>query len=227
MKKRIMGIALAAVMGVVSMTGCGSGSDSKKDSTKVKVQTTLTDNGLWDDEMLVDGKVLKAPITSKTLNALGYEVSDNDKSNGDIDTEGVYMYAMNCVNKDTGVTIGTSALINNGNKTMDYASSFGSKDLEFYKLMFSGGDNEENDYNFEITKGITIGSTEDDVKNAFGEPDYVTYYDAYMYFENPNAVSDKSEPDCRESGYASFNFSDGKVSAITLSAKMNREISQQ
>ncbi|MFR4476550.1 MAG: hypothetical protein ACLT3Y_04630 [Ruminococcus callidus] len=114
--------------------------------------------------MLVDGKVLKAPITSKTLNALGYEVSDNDKSDGDIDTEGVYMYAMNCVNKDTGVTIGTSALINNGNKTMDYASSFGSKDLEFYKLMFSGGDNEENDYNFEITKGITIGSTEDDVK---------------------------------------------------------------
>ena len=69
MKKRIMGIALAAVMGVVSMTGCGSGSDSKKDSTKVKVQTTLTDNGLWDYEMLVDGKVLKAPITSKTLNA--------------------------------------------------------------------------------------------------------------------------------------------------------------
>ena len=118
-------------------------------------------------------------------------------------------------------------MINNGNKTMDYASSFGSKDLEFYKLMFSGGDNEENDYNFEITKGITIGSTEDDVKNAFGEPDYVTYYDAYMYFENPDAVSDKSEPDCRESGYASFNFSDGKVSAITLSAKMNREISQQ
>ena len=53
MKKRIMGIALAAVMGVVSMTGCGSGSDSKKDSTKVKVQTTLTDNGLWDYEMLV------------------------------------------------------------------------------------------------------------------------------------------------------------------------------
>ena len=30
MKKRIMGIALAAVMGVVSMTGCGSGSDSKR-----------------------------------------------------------------------------------------------------------------------------------------------------------------------------------------------------
>ena len=35
--------------------------------------------------------------------------------------------------------------------------------------MFSGGDNEESDYNFEITKGITIRSTEDDVKNAFGE----------------------------------------------------------
>ena len=101
---------------------------------------------------------------------------------------------MNCINKDTGVTIRTSALINNGDKTMDYASSFGTKDLEFYNLMFSGGDNEESDYNFEITKGITIGSTEDDVKNAFGEPDYVTYYDAYMYFENPDAVSDKSEP---------------------------------
>lgn len=30
MKRRIMGIALAAVMGAVSMTGCGSGSDNKK-----------------------------------------------------------------------------------------------------------------------------------------------------------------------------------------------------
>ena len=79
--------------------------------------------------MLVDGKVLKSPITSETLNALGYKVSDNDKGDGDIDTESVYMYAMNCINKDTGVTIRTSALINNGDKTMDYASSFGTKTL--------------------------------------------------------------------------------------------------
>lgn len=186
------------------------------------VQTELTNSGLWDGELLVNGKVIKMPITSKELTDLGYEISDDDKGDGDITTDQTFMYVFQCIDPTTNVSVNMGNLLNEGSSTLDYGEAYGTEDFVYYQMMFSGLDNEENEYSVEMSNGITIGSSAEDVVNAFGEPTKVTYYDAYIYIQDPDAVADKDDPYCKESAYVRFNMRDDRVTAITIGAKADR-----
>ena len=186
------------------------------------VQTELTNSGLWDGELLVNGKVIKMPITSKELTDLGYEISDDDKGDGDITTDQTFMYVFQCIDPTTNVSVNMGNLLNEGSSTLDYGEAYGTEDFVYYQMMFSGLDNEENEYSVEMSNGITIGSSAEDVVNAFGEPTKITYYDAYIYIQDPDAVADKDDPYCKESAYVRFNMRDDRVTAITIGAKADR-----
>lgn len=173
--------------------------DSKAESSEtdtdsqaeVDVPTELSNNGLWDCEMLVNGKVLKMPITSKTLSDLGYKAAESDKYNGEISPGTTYKFVFKSIDSDTGIILLPGSMVNKGDKELDYYEEYGTEDFVFYEMMFSGLENEGTDYSFEFTNGITIGSSPEDIVNAFGEPDYITSYDAYVYFETPDTVTEK------------------------------------
>ena len=203
--------------------------DSKAESSKTDtdsqaeadVPTELSNNGLWDCEMLVNGKVLKMPITSKTLSDLGYKAAESDKYNGEISPGTTYKFVFKSIDSDTGIILLPGSMVNKGDKELDYYEEYGTEDFVFYEMMFSGLENEGTDYSFEFTNGITIGSSPEDIVNAFGEPDYITSYDAYVYFETPDAVTDKKAFDTKESGFVRFNFRDNAVTAVTVGAKQD------
>lgn len=203
--------------------------DSKAESSEtdtdsqaeVDVPTELSNNGLWDYEMLVNGKVLKMPITSKTLSDLGYKAAESDKYNGEISPGTTYKFVFKSIDSDTGIILLPGSMVNKGDKELDYYEEYGTEDFVFYEMMFSGLENEGMDYSFEFTNGITIGSSPEDIVNAFGEPDYITSYDAYVYFETPDTVTDKKAFDTKESGFVRFNFRDNAVTAVTVGAKQD------
>ncbi|MCI6560302.1 MAG: hypothetical protein MR434_02655 [Ruminococcus sp.] len=203
--------------------------DSKAESSKTDtdsqaeadVPTELSNNGLWDCEMLVNGKVLKMPITSKTLSDLGYKAAESDKYNGEISPGTTYKFVFKSIDSDTGIILLPGSMVNKGDKELDYYEEYGTEDFVFYEMMFSGLENEGTDYSFEFTNGITIGSSPEDIVNAFGEPDYITSYDAYVYFETPDTVTDKKAFDTKESGFVRFNFRDNAVTAVTVGAKQD------
>lgn len=203
--------------------------DSKAESSEtdtdsqaeVDVPTELSNNGLWDCEMLVNGKVLKMPITSKTLSDLGYKAAESDKYNGEISPGTTYKFVFKSIDSDTGIILLPGSMVNKGDKELDYYEEYGTEDFVFYEMMFSGLENEGTDYSFEFTNGITIGSSPEDIVNAFGEPDYITSYDAYVYFETPDTVTDKKAFDTKESGFVRFNFRDNAVTAVTVGAKQD------
>lgn len=203
--------------------------DSKAESSEtdtdsqaeVDVPTELSNNGLWDYEMLVNGKVLKMPITSKTLSDLGYKAAESDKYNGEISPGTTYKFVFKSIDSDTGIILLPGSMVNKGDKELDYYEEYGTEDFVFYEMMFSGLENEGKDYSFEFTNGITIGSSPEDIVNAFGEPDYITSYDAYVYFETPDTVTDKKAFDTKESGFVRFNFRDNAVTAVTVGAKQD------
>lgn len=246
MKKIICASILTAIM-FGSLTGCGNSSSDKsssesksaetdvqselsdsdtdsqaeESSSEADVPTELSNNGLWDCEMLVNGKVLKMPITSKTLSDLGYKAAESDKYNGEISPGTTYKFVFKSVDSDTGTILLPGSLVNKGDKELDYYEEYGTEDFVFYDMMFSGLENEGTDYSFEFTNGITIGSSPEDIVNAFGEPDYITSYDAYVYFETPDTVTDKKAFDTKESGFVRFNFRDNAVTAVTVGAKQD------
>lgn len=243
MKRRIVSMAIASIVVIASMTGCGENSESstadEKNSSQatvseespnknsngetesgaeeVEIQTELTNQSLFDYEFLVNGQVLKLPITSKTLSQMGYEANEQDKSNGNIKLGTTHMYTFECINSETGVSISPSALNNTGDKDLDYYDNYGTEDFVFYQMMFSDAMNSGKNYDFEFTNGIKLNtSTAEDIINAFGEPDYIfTKYNDYVYFENPDAVTDKSDPNNHESGFVRFGLSEsGNLEAI-------------
>ena len=203
--------------------------DSKAESSKtdtdsqaeVDVPTELSNNGLWGCEMLVNGKVLKMPITSKTLSDLGYKAAESDKYNGEISPGTTYKFVFKSVDSDTGTILLPGSMVNKGDKELDYYEEYGTEDFVFYDMMFSGLENEGMDYSFEFTNGITIGSSPEDIVNAFGEPDYITSYDAYVYFETPDTVTDKKALDSKESSFVMFNIQNDIVVAVKIGAKQD------
>ncbi len=196
-------------------------SQAEESSSEADVPTELSNNGLWDCEMLVNGKVLKMPISSKTLSDLGYKAAESDKYNGEISPGTTYKFVFKSIDSDTGIILLPGSMVNNGDKELDYYEEYGTEDFVFYEMMFSGLENEGTDYSFEFTNGITIGSSPEDIVNAFGEPDYITSYDAYVYFETPDTVTDKKAFDTKESGFVRFNFRDNAVTAVTIGAKQD------
>ena len=248
MKKIICASILTAIM-LGSLTGCGNSSSDKSSSesksseadvqselsdakaessetdtdsqAEVDVPTELSNNGLWDYEMLVNGKVLKMPITSKTLSDLGYKAAESDKYNGEISPGTTYKFVFKSIDSDTGIILLPGSMVNKGDKELDYYEEYGTEDFVFYEMMFSGLENEGTDYSFEFTNGITIGSSPEDIVNAFGEPDYITSYDAYVYFETPDTVTDKKAFDTKESGFVMFNIQNDIVVAVKIGAKQD------
>ncbi len=246
MKKIICASILTAIM-LGSLTGCGNSSSDKsssesksseadvqselsdsdtdsqaeESSSEADVPTELSNNGLWDCEMLVNGKVLKMPITSKTLSDLGYKAAESDKYNGEISPGTTYKFVFKSVDSDTGTILLPGSMVNKGDKELDYYEEYGTEDFVFYDMMFSGLENEGMDYSFEFTNGITIGSSPEDIVNAFGEPDYITSYDAYVYFETPDTVTDKKALDSKESSFVMFNIQNDIVVAVKIGAKQD------
>ena len=246
MKKIICAAILTAIM-LGSLTGCGNSSSDKsssesksseadvqselsdsdtdsqaeESSSEADVPTELSNNGLWDCEMLVNGKVLKMPITSKTLSDLGYKAAESDKYNGEISPGTTYKFVFKSVDSDTGTILLPGSMVNKGDKELDYYEEYGTEDFVFYDMMFSGLENEGMDYSFEFTNGITIGSSPEDIVNAFGEPDYITSYDAYVYFETPDTVTDKKALDSKESSFVMFNIQNDIVVAVKIGAKQD------
>lgn len=246
MKKIICASILTAIMFGI-LTGCGNSSSDKsssesksaetdvqselsdsdtdsqaeESSSEADVPTELSNNGLWDCEMLVNGKVLKMPITSKTLSDLGYKAAESDKYNGEISPGTTYKFVFKSVDSDTGTILLPGSMVNKGDKELDYYEEYGTEDFVFYDMMFSGLENEGMDYSFEFTNGITIGSSPEDIVNAFGEPDYITSYDAYVYFETPDTVTDKKALDSKESSFVMFNIQNDIVVAVKIGAKQD------
>lgn len=191
------------------------------------IQTTLTNQSLFDYEFLINGEVLKLPIYTDELARMNYKAIEKPLDGGnEIDAFGFYIKDFACLNVKTGVQILPNVLTNSFDdcdRTYDYYRFYGTDWLKFNQLTFSHTLNAKIKYEFDFFKGIKPGiSTVDDVYSAFGKPSYASLENKqYIYLENPDEVTDKSNPDVRESGFVRFTFDDDNVVVdITISRKI-------
>lgn len=191
------------------------------------IQTTLTNQSLFDYEFLINGEVLKLPLYTDELARMNYKAIEKPLEGGnEIDASVFYMKDFVCLNVKTGVQLLPNALTNDfddWDRTYDYYRYYGTDLLKFNQLTFSHTLNARINYQFDFFKGIKPNiSTANDVYNAFGKPSYTSLeHRQYIYFETPDEVADRSNPDVRESGFVRFTFDENDVLVeITISRKV-------
>lgn len=191
------------------------------------IQTTLTNQSLFDYEFLINGEVLKLPIHTDVLARMNYKAVEKPLDGGNvIDACVFYMKDFMCLNVKTGVQLLPNALtsyFDDCDRTYDYYRYYGTDWLKYNQLTFSHTLNAKINYEFDFFKGIKPNiSTADDVFNAFGKPSYASLESRqYIYLESPDEVADRSNPDVRESGFVRFTFDDNNIlTEITISHKL-------
>lgn len=188
-----------------------------------RIQTRLTNHSLFDYEFLINGEVIKLPVSTKALVRMNYKAIQRELSEGNIISIATYyMSRFECINAGTGVRILPTALISYIDADVDFYRYYGSDDFEFNQLTFSHSMNSGIKYDFEFFKGIKPNiSRVCDILHAFGEPDFVSEDYTYTYLETPSAVTNKANPDVCESGFVSFKFDDdGILTDITISHRV-------
>lgn len=188
-----------------------------------QIQKDLTNQSLFDYEFRINGDVIKLPISTRTLAKMNYKAIERELSEGNIISLAVYyMSRFECINVKTGVRILPTALISYIDADVDFYQFYGSNDFEFNQLTFSHSMNSGIKYDFEFFKGIKPNiSTVRHILSEFGEPNYVSEDYTYTYYENPDNVTDKANPDVCESGFVSFKFDDeGILTDITISHRI-------
>lgn len=192
------------------------------------IQTTLTNQSLFDYEFLINGEVLKLPLYTDELAQMNYKAIEKPLEGGNtIEALTFCMKDFACLNVKTGVQLLPNALTNgfdDYDRTYDYYRYYGTDLLEFNQLTFSHTLNARINYEFDFFKGIKPNiSTTNDVYNAFGKPSYASLeHRQYIYLETPDAVADRSNPDVRESGFVRFTFDENDIlTEITISHKIN------
>lgn len=192
------------------------------------IQRTLTNQSLFDYEFLINGEVLKLPISTDALARMNYKAIEQPLEGGNL----IHAFALDmkdfvCLNVKTGVQLLPNALTNSfddWDNTFDYYRYYGTDLLNFHQLTFSHTRNEKINYQFDFFGGIKPNiSTADDVYNAFGKPSYTSLeHRQSIYLETPDEVTDRSNPDVRESGFVRFTFDENNVlTEITISHKVN------
>lgn len=191
------------------------------------IQTTLTNQSLFDYEFLINGEVLKLPVYTDELARMNYKAIEKPLEGGnEIDAFVFYMKNFVCLNVKTSVQLLPNALtscFDDYDRTYDYYRYYGTDWLMFNQLTFSHTLNASINYEFDFFKGIKPNiSTAGDVYNAFGKPSYVSLeHRQYIYLESPDEVADRNNPDVRESGFVRFTFDDNDIlTEITISHKL-------
>lgn len=223
-KTTLAGIMVAAMC--INLTACGINEkvDDKKEisdstnvtdekaetaneiktaSESVDFQTELTNNSLFDYELLVNGTVLKLPMTVNQLSQMGYVIERGgyNLEPGEC-SKGINLYK----HSETGVLVNFGYIENEGDTKQHAKKNPDSDTVILKELSFSEGDNCEVNFDGSLIGGIKLSksatSTADDLIAAFGEPDEIDKKtNHYIYYEHP-------ESDSEEKNFVSFKISE-------------------
>lgn len=164
---------VTALLVLGMLTGCGSGTDKdkkepvnqteqetdkgKQEETKEKKDPVKLSDNLMDFQVEIDGEVFTLPFSYEELQSKGWKpATQPSKIKSGID-QNVYLKDVN--NRHRSMT---AILLNTENEEMDF---------DLCKVAgFDISDMETEYVDFKLAKGISNGSTKDDVITAYGEP---------------------------------------------------------
>ncbi len=160
-----------------SMVACGESekSSGKKETGKSKSGSSKLSDDVYDFEVMLDGDVFKLPLELSEFEEAGWK-TDDDLT----------------VTNDPGY--GNHAFFTKGDQEVDvelYNKSMDVKPLKECQIIGISTFNydNENKMDIELAKGIKIGSTMDEVTEAYGEPTEIDEYDSdisYIYSSGEN-----------------------------------------
>lgn len=239
MRKNYLKTTLAGIMAAVmciNLTACGTNEkiDDEKEisdsinvteeksetlnesiisSETINLQTELTNKSLFDYEILVNGTVLKLPMTVNQLSKMGYEIEKGGYSLEPGERSlGIALYK----HSETGALVNFGYIENEGDTKQSAKNNPDSDTVILKELSFSEGDNCEVNFDGSIIGDIKLSksttSTADDLISAFGEPDKIDRKtNHYIYYEHP-------ESDSEEKNFVSFKISedDKKIMQIIM-----------
>ncbi len=143
---------------------------------KEPIQTELSNEGLFDGEILLNGAVIKLPITFKKLTQMGYEPESMTLEPG-------MGYSLRCTHSETGLFFFIKA-INNSDKALKTVDNCKSEEIVVYEFDFGVLDNSDIEYTLELANGVKIGETNiDEIAALYGEPTESKKVSRYYYYE--------------------------------------------
>lgn len=183
----------------------------------IALNNTLKNESIFNYEFTLNGVKIQAPICTEELLYKGFTPCGNDVNFGAVSPDVCNTdHVFECRNSKTAATILLSKLVNYNDYPLNYAKSFGTNDLFFYRVSISSKYNTKNKFNFNFYGGIQIGKTTfQEIIQKLGKPHYSTDNSSLMvYYEHPENVSDKSDP---RDYFVAFEFDkNGILEGITL-----------
>ncbi len=161
----------------VSMVACGKSEESseKKETDKSKSSSSKISDDIYDYEVLLDGDVFKLPVKLSKFEEAGWKTDEDLTEAIDPDNS-------------------TYAFFTKGDQEVDieiYNNSMNvlpAKECQIVGISSANYD-QENRADLEIAKGIKVGSTMEEVTEAFGEPTEIDTYKtdtSYIYSTGEN-----------------------------------------
>lgn len=208
MKKTVF-IAMSIMISLVLLAGCGAKENNnavKDDSEQTTAETPVSivnDNNSYF--FIIDGEKFSAGDKIADVSKVGYSLK-SDELTEEIPAN-TYM-------------IGAGGMMNSEEKAIFDLTPFNTKDSSIkasdaviagFELRYVSAKHDERSANFEVYGGLKLGSTEEEVKDIFGEPSSVNEIESVA-----------GEPTSKYCTYASddvyrsyeFVFEEGKVSGI-------------
>lgn len=192
-------VAVALIVGIILIVANGGSKDSndaKGTDTEVSSEEVVMSDELFDFTFTLEGVVYKLPCRYEDLTGNGWTIS-SDGTSSDKKIAG-QEYELFTMSKD-------------GRKITVYSYNF-SGNVKMVKECPIGGIEccASNNVDLTIAKGITVNSTSEEIKNAFGTPGDTYIGDEYekiTYYVQKNSYYNSVEFYC---------YADGKYSSLRL-----------
>ncbi len=175
--------AIAETSGNANDAGQESVTEEINADTQSMFQTELTNQGLFDYEMLLNGEVISVPIAESELLSRGWTLESSDDESSEFEKNRCAIRIWDFEEKDD--------------------------DRIAYSIMFSDNILKGN-YSCSCVNEISlINSTKDDVIAAFGEPDEVvnaSLATTMIYYESPSTAMEEKNKVERTNGRNNISF---------------------